>query len=851
MNDQSSRSHAIFTIFLEQKIPALDPSVGCEYVSAKFHLVDLAGSERAKRTGAVGARFKESVTINKGLLALGNVISALCDAGAATPNARGTPVRTHVPYRDSKLTRLLQDSLGGNSKTVMIACISPADINFEETLNTLKYASRTRGIKNKPVINRDKEADHVARLQEMKDQITQLQDELARVRATAASPHPIALAAPTRSPTDVAPTPDLDRAALLATLLDPVEGSTVAQQLQTTQVSLAAATRERAWLAAGIHRLISTLDRLRVLESERESVKLAIVQHKGNYDKLAAASGTKTPEIVTLTETIREEQRRYVALKDDIAVLRTALAAVVTEYAHVRGESAPSAATSDAAASQAVVVTSTHASSVVAEGAAAPASSVATLPESSPTTSLNPTPAPQRTPVPAPVAVGASSPTSIVSVGPSGRISPAPAAASTVRASAAKSGIPVPIFSPLTSKLGVLPSSASVALSRPATAASLSSSPSPSPIPVSDSSSSSTPSAPPSAPPPGSALSMDANLLAATAARLSAALAERTAVCTQLEAETARLRAQLVQEDETFVTHTQQQQDWARTCSRYERDVRVLQHRVASAHAALQAAGIAIPVAEPTAEDDVLADPIDEAAAEEAGDGEDEDEDTVCGATTVPSSLLSPTPAAVRRAGGGASTRAATVGRSVTAGGDGRGALMGKFMSQSSLTPLEVDETDVRVLQENMALLERERTRLDTERTQAERDKQALEAELQQATAEYESHVSELDRTLRDLRINIKMKESMIQDFENTQEEQTVLQREADAIIQQLTHTIDLKQAELDAAKSQLQLILTSESNQQHHRDAYEKKVHALESELSALRKQHAQQQNMFVLFLL
>jgi hypothetical protein len=108
--------------------------------------VDLAGSERVKRTGAVGMSFKESVTINCGLLALGNVISALGDE-----RNKGR----HVPYRQSKLTRVLQDSLGGNSRTCMIACISTAEINLEETLNTLKYANRACNIRNKPIINHD------------------------------------------------------------------------------------------------------------------------------------------------------------------------------------------------------------------------------------------------------------------------------------------------------------------------------------------------------------------------------------------------------------------------------------------------------------------------------------------------------------------------------------------------------------------------------------------------------------------------------------------------------------------------------------------------------------------------
>ncbi|XP_047324902.1 kinesin-like protein KIN-4A [Impatiens glandulifera] len=179
MNNQSSRSHAIFTITLEQmhKIdPAfpgngngnLSESMTEEYLCAKLHLVDLAGSERAKRTGSDGMRFKEGVHINKGLLALGNVISALGDEKKRKEGL-------HVPYRDSKLTRLLQDSLGGNSRTVMIACISPADINAEETLNTLKYANRARNIQNKPVVNRDPLSSEMLK---MRQQLEYLQAEL-------------------------------------------------------------------------------------------------------------------------------------------------------------------------------------------------------------------------------------------------------------------------------------------------------------------------------------------------------------------------------------------------------------------------------------------------------------------------------------------------------------------------------------------------------------------------------------------------------------------------------------------------------------------------------------------------
>ncbi|XP_044510244.1 kinesin-like protein KIN-4C [Mangifera indica] len=181
MNSQSSRSHAIFTVTMEQKKinHGTTDDIGDDILCAKLHLVDLAGSERAKRTGADGLRLKEGIHINKGLLALGNVISALGDDKKRKEGG-------HVPYRDSKLTRLLQDSLGGNSKTVMIACVSPADTNAEETLNTLKYANRARNIQNKAVINRD---PMTAQMQRMRSQIEQLQAELLFCRGDSSSPY--------------------------------------------------------------------------------------------------------------------------------------------------------------------------------------------------------------------------------------------------------------------------------------------------------------------------------------------------------------------------------------------------------------------------------------------------------------------------------------------------------------------------------------------------------------------------------------------------------------------------------------------------------------------------------------
>jgi hypothetical protein len=204
MNLTSSRSHAIFTLHVKQtranprRNQSLNPNNNAtesdffsslqanydsmrregsdlETLTAKFHFVDLAGSERLKRTGATGHRAKEGICINRGLLALGNVISALGDK-----DKRGC----HVPYRDSKLTRLLQDSLGGNSRTLMIACISPSDRDFMETLNTLRYSNRARNIKNRVIVNQDKTSKQIA---ELKAEIEKLKYELGQYKSNTKS----------------------------------------------------------------------------------------------------------------------------------------------------------------------------------------------------------------------------------------------------------------------------------------------------------------------------------------------------------------------------------------------------------------------------------------------------------------------------------------------------------------------------------------------------------------------------------------------------------------------------------------------------------------------------------------
>lgn len=164
MNKDSSRSHSIFTINME--IYVVDERGQDHLRAAKLNLVDLAGSERQSKTGAVGERLKEATKINLSLSALGNVISALADGKSR-----------HVPYRDSKLTRVLQDSLGGNTKTLMVACLSPADNNYDETLSTLRYAHRAKNIRNKPCINEDPKD---ALLREYQEEIKKLRAILSQ-----------------------------------------------------------------------------------------------------------------------------------------------------------------------------------------------------------------------------------------------------------------------------------------------------------------------------------------------------------------------------------------------------------------------------------------------------------------------------------------------------------------------------------------------------------------------------------------------------------------------------------------------------------------------------------------------
>jgi hypothetical protein len=178
MNEHSSRSHSIFTIYIEtsEESEKFDETL---FKAGKLHLVDLAGSEKQKQTQADHERLEEAKKINLSLSALGNVIKALVDG-----------ISKHVPYRDSKLTRLLQDSLGGNTKTLMVAAVSPSSDAYEETLSTLRYADRAKSITNKPKINEDPKD---ALLKEYEEEIRKLKQMIAQMSSGATAPNAVNL----------------------------------------------------------------------------------------------------------------------------------------------------------------------------------------------------------------------------------------------------------------------------------------------------------------------------------------------------------------------------------------------------------------------------------------------------------------------------------------------------------------------------------------------------------------------------------------------------------------------------------------------------------------------------------
>uniref|UniRef100_A0AC34RIY5 Kinesin-like protein n=1 Tax=Panagrolaimus sp. JU765 TaxID=591449 RepID=A0AC34RIY5_9BILA len=272
MNEHSSRSHAIFMITIE--CSELGPDGENHIRVGRLNLVDLAGSERQSKTGAQGERFKEATKINLSLSALGNVISALVDGKSS-----------HIPYRDSKLTRILQDSLGGNSKTVMVANIGPASYNLEETLSCLRYANRAKNIKNKPRINEDPKD---ALLREFQDEIARLK-EMLKKRGTSGNRKK------RRRQEGISETPE------------PADETTAEEYLREQQRKLddeRAALEQNASLREEEKlRLLENLeDRQRQLAHEREAQKLVTEKILNMQSKLLSGTGN-------LLDQAKEQQR--------------------------------------------------------------------------------------------------------------------------------------------------------------------------------------------------------------------------------------------------------------------------------------------------------------------------------------------------------------------------------------------------------------------------------------------------------------------------------------------------------------------------------------------------------------
>ncbi|KAJ3376181.1 hypothetical protein GGF31_000248 [Allomyces arbusculus] len=331
MNMVSSRSHAIFSVTL--RLTKVGADGIAERIACKFHFVDLAGSERLKKTHAAGTRAKEGISINAGLLALGNVISAL---GDETRLERGTAV--HVPYRDSKLTRLLQDSLGGNAQTLMLACVSPADSNFQETLNTLKYANRARNIKNKVAINAQVASASPMEVQQLRAQIAKLKVELATVR---------------------------DQYGLFGAMPVPSTPTTAAAADPALRAKVAMLEAVKQQLEARVHQLqkrIRSLEQgLTRAQAERDTLLLEQhengVRHRASLDDVPAPTDGATParsipepnplvleyltKITHLQHDLHEREVELTALKHQAAAVSSAMAATNPAAVAAAGGSVP------------------------------------------------------------------------------------------------------------------------------------------------------------------------------------------------------------------------------------------------------------------------------------------------------------------------------------------------------------------------------------------------------------------------------------------------------------------------------------------------------------------------------
>ncbi|XP_077390210.1 kinesin-like protein KIF1A isoform X6 [Festucalex cinctus] len=304
MNETSSRSHAVFNIIFTQKRHDADTDNTSEKVS-KISLVDLAGSERADSTGAKGTRLKEGANINKSLTTLGKVISALAEVDSGTnKNKKKKKVESFIPYRDSVLTWLLRENLGGNSRTAMVAALSPADINYDETLSTLRYADRAKQIRCNAVINEDPNNRLV---RELKEEVSRLKDLLfaqglgdiiETFRGSAAEIEGLKL---TNAMTGMSPSPSLSalssRAGSIASLHDRIMFSPANEEaierLKETEKIIA--ELNETWE--------EKLRRTEAIRMEREALLAEMgVAMREDGGTVGVFSPKKTPHLVNLNE---------------------------------------------------------------------------------------------------------------------------------------------------------------------------------------------------------------------------------------------------------------------------------------------------------------------------------------------------------------------------------------------------------------------------------------------------------------------------------------------------------------------------------------------------------------------
>ncbi|XP_061588261.1 kinesin-like protein KIF1A isoform X2 [Cololabis saira] len=313
MNETSSRSHAVFNIIFTQKKHDMDSENVSEKVS-KISLVDLAGSERADSTGAKGTRLKEGANINKSLTTLGKVISALAEVDSApNKNKKKKKVENFIPYRDSVLTWLLRENLGGNSRTAMVAALSPADINYDETLSTLRYADRAKQIRCNAVINEDPNnrlvrelKEEVARLKDLLyaqglgDIIENLCDYKNNVNNRQAADQRGDLSAVTNAMTGMSPSPSISalssRAGSIANLHDrifsPASEETIERLKETEKII---AELNETWE--------EKLRRTEAIRMEREALLAEMgVAMREDGGTVGVFSPKKTPHLVNLNE---------------------------------------------------------------------------------------------------------------------------------------------------------------------------------------------------------------------------------------------------------------------------------------------------------------------------------------------------------------------------------------------------------------------------------------------------------------------------------------------------------------------------------------------------------------------